>query len=274
MFETLNSLLDNYKSKIKNPLIGTIISVWLIHNWRIVYAIFNFDDNCTMQDKINFIDDYFTKKDFWNELIIIVGISFLVIIITFILLGISRYVTNLYYKIIEPWIRGKVSKHEIFTVEAKKGLEQEIELLSESLDRKRDEINRVESNISLINAKRDFELKDYEDYRSATKEENKDLNEKLKEFSFKEKINRNIIIKFDEIIDNMAPVIRHDLIVYVEKKEGETKKQYKNFVGFRAELQKIGGFEFTGAEIKEKMMGTLFLMYFKDTTFNDPTKAW
>ena len=62
MFESLHSLVDNYKSKIKNPLIGTIISVWIIHNWRIVYAVFNFDDNCTMQDKINFIDDYFPKK--------------------------------------------------------------------------------------------------------------------------------------------------------------------------------------------------------------------
>ena len=64
MIDKITSIFDNYSGKIKNPFIGTIISVWLIHNWRIPFALFNFDKECTMIDKINFIADYFGKQIF------------------------------------------------------------------------------------------------------------------------------------------------------------------------------------------------------------------
>jgi len=104
MTEHIFSFLDSYKSKIRNPFIGTMISVWLIRNWKIVYAIFAFDDDKTMEWKIKYISAYFSKIYFWDEFIDVIGIGLLSLLFTFLLLAASRVMTDFYYKIVESGI--------------------------------------------------------------------------------------------------------------------------------------------------------------------------
>jgi len=154
MLDNITSLFDNYKGKIRNPFIGTIISVWLIHNWRIPFALFNFDKECTMIDKINFIADYFGKQKFWNELIYIIGVSFLILIFTFILMFISRSITDFFYKIAEPYVITKIDKNAIYTIDDKEKLEKRITNLNSKINQKDSEIGSLEtSNIKILGEK-------------------------------------------------------------------------------------------------------------------------
>jgi hypothetical protein len=92
----------------------------------IVYAIFNFDKDCSMQDKINYIQGYFSQQKFGVELFHNLWVSFLVLGFTYILLAFSRALTDLYYKWLEPLIVTKIDKKAIYTTPEKMRLEGRI----------------------------------------------------------------------------------------------------------------------------------------------------
>lgn len=158
MTEILTSIFDNYKSKIRNPFFGTIATVWLIRNWVIVFALFNFDKSCTMQNKINYILNYFSKIDFWTEFWINIKIAFATLLITFMLLAISRFITDLYFKIVEPRIIIFLDKKRVFTQIEKTRLENRILSLNRKLESRDYEIEKVDlSNSKLVKEKLELE---------------------------------------------------------------------------------------------------------------------
>ena len=53
-----SSFFDNIKDKTTNPFFGTLIFVWLVRNWDLVYTVFNFDSDCNLEDKKEFIRKY------------------------------------------------------------------------------------------------------------------------------------------------------------------------------------------------------------------------
>lgn len=56
--EVINSFFNNIKDKLTNPFFGTLILVLIIHHWELWYTLFNFDSDCTLQDKIFSIRTY------------------------------------------------------------------------------------------------------------------------------------------------------------------------------------------------------------------------
>lgn len=60
--EVINSFFSNIKDKLTNPFFGTLIIVLLIDHWELWYAIFNFDDVYTLNDKVIFIKNYVTSN--------------------------------------------------------------------------------------------------------------------------------------------------------------------------------------------------------------------
>jgi len=56
--EIINSFFNNIKDKLTNPFFGTLILVLIIHHWELWYTIFNFDSDCTLEDKTTFIRNY------------------------------------------------------------------------------------------------------------------------------------------------------------------------------------------------------------------------
>lgn len=145
MTDYIGSLFDNFKSKIRNPFIGTIISVWIIRNWVIIYAIFNFDSDRTMLCKINFISSYFSKINFWVEFFANILTAMSALLITFILLAISRIITDGYYKIIEPLIITRIDKGANFTTSDRIKLEKKIVSLNQKLDSEIDALSKAEN---------------------------------------------------------------------------------------------------------------------------------
>lgn len=67
MKETFDSILDSVKDRFTNPFLGTFIFVWIIRNWYLVYAIFAFDKNCTIDDKLEYIKHYFKGYNVFYE---------------------------------------------------------------------------------------------------------------------------------------------------------------------------------------------------------------
>jgi hypothetical protein len=265
MFEAVTSFLNNYKSKIRNPLMGTILSVWIFHNWRIVYALFNFDKDCTMQEKINFIQDYFSKKEFLTEFFTIILIAFAAIFITFILLALSRLLTDGYYKIVEPFIINLLDKKTIFTHLEKKILDSKINELNSNIDRLRDANSKIENhNISLVSRAEQSE-KYHNKELSDLSELSIQANDDFKLLQNKSILANKVIGHFDEIINGLSEEMVNELITYIEHSENINVNEYKNFVGLKAELDKIGVLISVSGFDKKTKLGILFLEYYKSS---------
>ncbi|MGE4346896.1 MAG: hypothetical protein AB7D46_05720 [Flavobacteriaceae bacterium] len=87
--EVINSFFNNVKDKLTNPYFGTLILVLLFHHWELLYIIFNFDDNVTLDIKLNSIKEYISinisfQNLMWDALwaLILMLTGYLIIVIT------------------------------------------------------------------------------------------------------------------------------------------------------------------------------------------------
>lgn len=105
--EIINSFFNNIKDKLTNPFFGTLILVLLIDHWELWYSIFNFDSDCTLNDKIALIktysDDHLTFLLFtYNILqaIVFMFLGYLIIvgtrgIVMWVEFGLMPYITKI-----------------------------------------------------------------------------------------------------------------------------------------------------------------------------------
>jgi hypothetical protein len=271
MLELFTSLVHNYKSKIRNPLIGTIASVWIIHNWRIVYALFNFDKECTMQDRINYINDYFSKKIFFNEFVIIISIAFGVIITTFILLAISRFLTDGFYKIVEPSIINLLDKNTVFTNVDKKKLELKIDGLNNNLVRLRDGNSKLENQNILLISRAEQNEKQYDDKLLEFSEFQKSAFENYELLQNKNIPANKVINYFDDIINGLNDQMKKEFLIYIQHNDNIKGNKYENFVGLKNQLEKMGVIITVDGVLKNTVLGLLFLEYYKSLPENNLT---
>jgi len=111
--DTLNSMLENIKERTTNPFLGTLIVVWVIKNWTLVYSLLYFDSAFKLKDRLNYISHYFSDHSFiWNMMYVIL-ITLAVLILTYILLSISRLVTDTQERIIVPMISKWTDKSSV-----------------------------------------------------------------------------------------------------------------------------------------------------------------
>lgn len=259
MLDKITSVLDNYSGKIKNPFIGTIISVWLIHNWRIPYAIFNFDKECSLQDKINFIADYFGKQNFWSEISNVVGYSFLILLFTFILMAISRTITDSFYKILEPYIITKIDKNEIFTRTEKILLETKIFELEKSLTDKRDEITKAETNIQYLITKRDQLQAEHNSVMNSKDTEMIKTKDELAYLSAKYESASKVISRFDDFIKSLTKNEK-DEIRFISKNPDIIEETVS--ASTKKLLYRLGFLNLDQGNYKININGRLFMEYF------------
>lgn len=111
--DLFDSFKDNIKERTTNPFLGTFLIVWLIKNWVLVYSLFYFDSKLTLDKRISYIQDYFNAQPFWLNLLIVVSITVLILILTYILLALSRLMANFNETTIIPWIYKVTDKSSI-----------------------------------------------------------------------------------------------------------------------------------------------------------------
>lgn len=111
--DTLNSVFDNLKERTTNPFLGTLIVVWIVKNWKLVYSLLYFDGGFKLKDRLDYITQYFSERSFYLNMLSVVLITMLVLLVTYILLTISRLLTDFYERVVLPWIAKVTDKSTI-----------------------------------------------------------------------------------------------------------------------------------------------------------------
>ena len=84
------SFKENIKGKTTNPFFGTLIIVWVFHNWRLMYSLFNFESSSDLKTRLIFLSDYLDAENFLPDLLLCILMTIIVLISTYILLNLSR----------------------------------------------------------------------------------------------------------------------------------------------------------------------------------------
>lgn len=148
MTEYISSFFDNLKQKTTNPLLGTIIFVTIIRYWDIVYAFFMFDDDCDFLYKKTYIHNYFSIKSFWKEISIIIFHAFLILMATYFLLTLSRFILNIYQKHLLSRTDKLTDKNSVKTTAEYENLEKNFVDIIVELKKSNDTLNHQEISIS------------------------------------------------------------------------------------------------------------------------------
>lgn len=100
----ISSLLENLKQKFTNPFLGTFILVWIVHNWRLVFSFFNFDERTNLERKMKVISIYYDSAFSVGNLALCAGIALGVLIASFIGINLSRIIVEYSEKVVKPII--------------------------------------------------------------------------------------------------------------------------------------------------------------------------
>ncbi|QIE58035.1 hypothetical protein G5B37_00165 [Rasiella rasia] len=144
------SFRDNFKEKTTNPFLGTYLIIWIIRNWELVYSLFNFDSSDTLEIKVNFIKEYYKNNSFIEGILNNILWTFGVLIITFLLLNISRAIVNLFEKQLKPWIYKLTDSKSVVLKSTYEIIRNERDDLQFRLDKERDSKSRLESRIKTL----------------------------------------------------------------------------------------------------------------------------
>lgn len=134
--EAWDSFKDNIKERITNPFLGTFVLVWIVHNWKVVYAFFFFDKEYNLEKKIKFFKDYWADKSFIWNLVVVAIIAIAILILTYLFLGLSRYLSNMYENLLVPQI-AKFTKGKIVLDETYQKVLSQIKILESRLEEER-----------------------------------------------------------------------------------------------------------------------------------------
>lgn len=188
-----SSFFDNLKQKTTNPFFGTLILVWAVRNWDLIYTLFNFDEDCDLADKKQFIRDYYSGKSLLIEFLSNVGLSLLFMIVGYSLIVITRVFVNwIDHKVIPELNLKFVSKLVVNSARYEESEKQRIDnynlLISE-----RENVNRLELKVSELKANINHLENDLTDTQSRLRITESDLHKVTNEHQESEKKNKNLI---------------------------------------------------------------------------------
>ncbi|MEX1268851.1 MAG: hypothetical protein WEA56_07605 [Balneolaceae bacterium] len=150
--ELLSSIRGNFVRRTTNPFLGTLLIVWIIRNWDFVYSLFNFDSSFSLNDRLDFFQAYFNSYTILEGLIT-VSVTFAAIIITYLLLNLSRFIVNFSDKAVTPKVlewsdKGSVVDKEVFLAREKRIQELEVRI-----DREREEKLKAKAEVEQLEQK-------------------------------------------------------------------------------------------------------------------------
>ncbi|WP_159800306.1 hypothetical protein [Flavobacterium sp. MK4S-17] len=196
-FKNIGSDTSDYvKTRFTNPFLLSLLGVWIIRNFDFIYAFFNFAEGVTLTQRIDYFHRYFNSKNLFFELLINVLWTTLILILSYLLLLGSRWLTNQYTKALNELnkntARGSVvskEEHEILEKHLKKVKTERDQLKTEarfhddivkdknqSIEKLSTEVNRSQNNyaaLQLLQDKLNIEKKNLTT-------ENEKLNEDIK----------------------------------------------------------------------------------------------
>lgn len=111
--DTLDSIFDNLKERTTNPFLGTLLVVWVVKNWKLVYSLLYFDGNFKLKDRLDYITHYFSERSFIWNMVSVISLTIVVLVFTYALLSMSRLLTDFYDRVVIPWISKLTDKGSV-----------------------------------------------------------------------------------------------------------------------------------------------------------------
>lgn len=106
--EVVNSFFSNIKDKLTNPYFGTLILVLILHHWELLFAVFNFDNNFSLSQKLNFVSEYISIYITWKSFMLDALQAALYMVTGYLIVVLTRsIVLFIEYKLM-PFITGKI----------------------------------------------------------------------------------------------------------------------------------------------------------------------
>jgi hypothetical protein len=195
------SFKENIKQKTTNPFFGTLIIVWIIHNWELIYTFFNFEPTRILKDRIDYLNNYFSAIPFIKNLLLCVLITFAVLILTYVFLNLSRLIINIFEKKLTPWVYKIADKNSVVLKEDYQLVEAERNQLFSKVEEEKiaklkaqGEVTKLEEKISKMLASNDITIEDVIDSNKEITNDNTKFISLILEDENKRKI-------FDKLID-------------------------------------------------------------------------
>lgn len=113
--EILFSFKDNLR-KTRNPFFGTFVIVWLIRNWQFILTLFNLQLYTTMEAKVEALKDYFSDGTLIGSFFLNAFITLVVLIVTYVLLNLSRAIVLLFENHLSPWVQKVLAPKTIVSI--------------------------------------------------------------------------------------------------------------------------------------------------------------
>jgi hypothetical protein len=201
----LISFRDNFKEKTRNPFLGTYLIVWVILNWELIYTLFNFDEKYKLENKVAFIKTYYAEQSFIGNLFKTVLWAFGLLILTYLLLALSRLITNFSEKRITPWIYKITDSKSIVLKETYENLRIENLRIETKLEKERENKKRLLIEISELE-------KTSDKINLSNIEENNDTEETIKNISLDNEVDvlfnkiktKKLIDEYIELVENIG----------------------------------------------------------------------
>jgi hypothetical protein len=171
--DLLVSFKESVKSKSSNPFLGTYAVIWVIRNWRLVYSFFFFDSKTTLAERISILATYYTYKTFISDLLWNILWALGALILTYLLINLSRLIVNLFEKKLTPLIYKITDINSIvlkITHDSLKSDKQDLEI---KLEEERDRKGKMQKEISTLEER----IQEMTLSNSAVKNETKEINE-------------------------------------------------------------------------------------------------
>jgi hypothetical protein len=149
-FSPLASFVANIRQKTTNPFLGTLVTVWFISNWELLYSVITFDSFVRQETKINVIKNYIISHHMMRNLIFCIIETVLVLVVTYFLLNVSRYILNIYENRVTPWIYSKSKPKSIIELHKYEQLIIERDEWVERYDKERTEKARIQNDFETL----------------------------------------------------------------------------------------------------------------------------
>lgn len=228
----IDSISDYTKTRISNPFFETLLFVWAVRNFDFIFVMFNFAEGVTLTQKIDYIHRYFEVYGTWVQLSLNIVISFGVLLASFLLLFLARFLTNLYSNILN-WLNSKTAKVTMIDKTVYQTLYEDYQIIKDKYEKLKIE----ESTFNKILNDKDndlFSLKSSQLQVSIDLEKNSDEKQKLEirlsELSKKydkillenaglvvDKADKQRLLKFWSVILTKVNIDKHFLEAYVQQ---------------------------------------------------------
>jgi|GEM_PF-6930164 len=145
MFEDLaKDIRDNITEKLSKPFGGTFVFTWVLHNWVLLYTLFNFDSGTLLNKKLSNIDTLIHEAGWCQLLWAPILWAFFAIILYLALSNISLVISLAFSKYVRPWIYNKMDQNQIVD---KKFYDEQKDSLRKLQQEKDDAENRLSTLI-------------------------------------------------------------------------------------------------------------------------------